>query len=208
MTLKEMREHAGLKQSDLSALSGVNLRSLQDYEQGHKSLASAKGETLLRLSQVLGYSIEDLLHESTINIELTPSASYAMRSRISAYARNIRLRNSSEVHFPVIEADAFVDMSQIYPTKQAAVKRVLTALRQDSLVESLRLFGSSISMACHRDSDIDLAVGLRNTAIEARNSISEKIQLACDWNADIIWMDHLSADERIYDEIMKGLVLI
>lgn len=208
MTLKEMRENAGLKQSELAAISGVNLRSLQDYEQGHKSLASAKGETLLRLSQVLGYSIEDLLHESTINIELIPSDSYAMRGRLSAYARNIRLRNSSEAHFPVIVADTFVDMSRIYPTKQAAVKNVMSVLRHDSLVSSLHLFGSSITMACHKNSDIDFAVGLRDTTNEVRNSISEKIQLACEWNADIIWMDHLSPDERIYDEIMKGLVLI
>lgn len=54
MNLKQMREKAGLKQAELAQISGVNLRSLQDYEQGHKSLYSAKGETLLRMSITLG----------------------------------------------------------------------------------------------------------------------------------------------------------
>ena len=42
-------------------MSGVNFRSLQDYEQGHKKLASANGDILLRLSTVLGCSVEELL---------------------------------------------------------------------------------------------------------------------------------------------------
>ena len=42
-------------------MSGVNFRSLQDYEQGHKKLTSASGDVLLRLSTVLGCSMEDLL---------------------------------------------------------------------------------------------------------------------------------------------------
>ena len=41
--------------------SGVNFRSLQDYEQGHKSLSSTNEDVLLRLSTVLGCSTEDLL---------------------------------------------------------------------------------------------------------------------------------------------------
>ena len=42
-------------------MSGVNFRSLQDYEQGHKKLISASGDILLRLSTVLGCTTEELL---------------------------------------------------------------------------------------------------------------------------------------------------
>lgn len=62
MTLKQLRETRGLTQRELAELSGLNLRSLQDYEQGHKNIASAKGETLYRLSLALGCSIEELLN--------------------------------------------------------------------------------------------------------------------------------------------------
>ena len=208
MELKELRIRAGLKQSDLSALSGVNLRSLQDYEQGHKSISSAKGETLLRLSNVLGCSIEDILGSSNIDIELSTANEELKQRRLAQYAQCLYSRRSSGIHFPIIESDELVDMSRIYPTKQAPVKRILVSMRQDSRVATLLLFGSSISMACHRDSDIDLAVGLANTSVAAQNEVSEKIQLACDWDADIIWLDHLTPQERIYTEIQKGLTLI
>ena len=48
-------------------MSGVNFRSLQDYEQGHKKLTSASGDILLRLSTVLGCTAEDLLVADDFN---------------------------------------------------------------------------------------------------------------------------------------------
>jgi transcriptional regulator with XRE-family HTH domain len=61
VALKQYREKLGLTQKELSARSGINYRSLQDYEQGHKRLASATGDTLLKLSLALGCSVEQLL---------------------------------------------------------------------------------------------------------------------------------------------------
>lgn len=60
MNLKQYREQLGYTQKELAYRSGINYRSLQDYEQGHKRLASANGETLLRLSMALGCSVEQL----------------------------------------------------------------------------------------------------------------------------------------------------
>lgn len=61
MGLREIRRNRNLTQRELAQMSGVNFRSLQDYEQGHKKLVSANGDTLLRLSTVLGCSVEELL---------------------------------------------------------------------------------------------------------------------------------------------------
>lgn len=61
MSLRELRKQRKLTQKELAQMSGVNFRSLQDYEQGHKKLTSASGDTLLRLSTVLGCTTEDLL---------------------------------------------------------------------------------------------------------------------------------------------------
>lgn len=209
MKLKLMRENAGLSQSELAKISGVNLRSLQDYEQGHKSLLSAKGETLLRLSKALGYSVEDILRDISIEVEPKETESDALRiQRLLAYENRMQARKSVRVHFPVIVADESVDMSCVYPTKQEIVKRVIDEMRTDNRVSSLRLFGSSISMACHKESDVDFAVGVRNATLSDRNEISEKIQDASNWGADIVWLDHLSESDRVYRDIMKGLVLI
>ncbi len=208
MNLKEMREKSGLKQTELAAISGINLRSLQDYEQGHKSLNSAKGETLLRLSVALGYSVEEILCGDTIRVDYDTINQKGLERRILAYEKSLWQKKHQEVHFPVIFPDEKVDMSRIYPTKQAKVKSIVETLRGDERVERVRIFGSSISMACHKDSDIDLAVGLLTASREIKNAVSEKIQLACDWGADIIWMDRLTEADRIYSDIMKGVILI
>ncbi len=63
MTLKELRESKGLTRKEVAERSGISLRSLQDYEQGHKEIAHAKGETLYRLGMTLGCSVEELLNE-------------------------------------------------------------------------------------------------------------------------------------------------
>lgn len=59
--LKEARERAGLTQKELSERSGVNLRTIQDYEQGRKSINKAQGLTLYRLANALNVTIEELL---------------------------------------------------------------------------------------------------------------------------------------------------
>lgn len=59
--LQQIREARGLTRRVLAEKSGVNYRSLQDYEQGHKEIASAKGDTLYRLSLALGCTIENIL---------------------------------------------------------------------------------------------------------------------------------------------------
>ena len=61
MSLKEFRTAGKMTQSMLARTSGVNYRSLQDYEQGHKPTGSASGEVLLRLSASLGCSVAELL---------------------------------------------------------------------------------------------------------------------------------------------------
>ena len=61
MGLREIRKSRNMSQSELANMCGINYRSLQDYEQGHKNLMSANGDILLRLSTVLGCTISDLL---------------------------------------------------------------------------------------------------------------------------------------------------
>lgn len=59
--LAEIRESRGLSQGKLASLSSVGLRSIQLYEQRINDIDKAQGQTLFKLSLVLGCSIEDLL---------------------------------------------------------------------------------------------------------------------------------------------------
>ena len=59
--LKRIRENRGISQTELSKLSGVNLRSIQMYEQKVNDIDKAQAATVYKLSRVLGCTIEDIL---------------------------------------------------------------------------------------------------------------------------------------------------
>lgn len=84
-SVKRIRQSKGLSRKELAERSGINFRSLQDYEQGHKDIASAKAETLYRLSLALGCGMEELLLDSFGGIgKQTVPAQNRVR-RLSAY---------------------------------------------------------------------------------------------------------------------------
>ena len=57
--LKQLREKAGLSQAGLAKKSGLSVRSIQNWEQGHRG-PSAQG--IIALAQGLKVSAEVLLH--------------------------------------------------------------------------------------------------------------------------------------------------
>ncbi|MCQ2078559.1 MAG: helix-turn-helix domain-containing protein [archaeon] len=61
-TLAHYRKKAGLSQSQLSKVSGVNLRTIQAYERGALDLRNAQGTILFNLARSLHCSMEDLVH--------------------------------------------------------------------------------------------------------------------------------------------------
>lgn len=61
--LRRFRKICGITQQELSGLSGVNLRSIQMYEQRRKDINKASAQTLYRLSKALCVTMEDLLEK-------------------------------------------------------------------------------------------------------------------------------------------------
>lgn len=59
--LQEMRKVISLSQSELAKKSGVNLRTLQQYEIKSKNINKASVSTLIALSRTLGCRIEDIM---------------------------------------------------------------------------------------------------------------------------------------------------
>lgn len=59
--LKETRKIKGMSQKELSERSGVNIRLIQDYEQGHKQINNAKAITVYKLSEALGCNVWEIL---------------------------------------------------------------------------------------------------------------------------------------------------
>lgn len=59
--LKKNRELSGISQKELSEKTGINLRTIQQYEQGQRDLNGAKFITLLKICNVLGCSLSAIL---------------------------------------------------------------------------------------------------------------------------------------------------
>ncbi len=59
--LQMLRKNTGYSQRELSEKSGVNVRTLQQYEQRSKNINKAAADTLLVLSKTLGCRVEDLM---------------------------------------------------------------------------------------------------------------------------------------------------
>lgn len=63
--LQQQRKRCGYSQKELAERSGVNLRTLQQYEQRTKDIRKASVQTVLALANVLGCRAEDLMEYST-----------------------------------------------------------------------------------------------------------------------------------------------
>ena len=61
--LRKITQDADITQRELSERSGVPLRAVQDYSQGHKPINSAAAITVYKLARALGVTVEDLLED-------------------------------------------------------------------------------------------------------------------------------------------------
>lgn len=59
--LKQIREAAGLTQTDLAAATGISVRVIQNYEQSTRPLNNAKAITVYQIAKALSCNVEDLL---------------------------------------------------------------------------------------------------------------------------------------------------
>lgn len=64
--LKFRRQKLGLSQAQLAQKTGINIRTLQCYEQGAKSIDHAKLNTILKLSIVLKCDMSEILENSDV----------------------------------------------------------------------------------------------------------------------------------------------
>lgn len=103
-----------------------------------------------------------------------------------------------------------VEVSRIHPLQQEDVKRVCHALEGEERIKAVVLFGSSVNLRCTIYSDLDFVIQLKSDYLnnEVKNDISEKIQEACDWNADILWYDRIYTNERLMDNVLKGVQIV
>lgn len=101
------------------------------------------------------------------------------------------------------------NLCKIHPLNQRDVNQIYEAIYTDPRVAMIIIFGSSLNMRCNAKSDIDIAIKLKEGFItsEVKSEVSEKIQIACNWKADILWRDRLDESDRVLHDIRKGVEL-
>ena len=65
--LKQYREMRKLSQRELAEKAGINLRTLQDYEQGRKPINQAAAITVYKLSEVLECAVWEILEDEEVS---------------------------------------------------------------------------------------------------------------------------------------------
>ena len=61
--LKRLRSKAGLSQRELAEISGIPLRTIQQYEQRQKNINKAQAEYLVMLARALCCGVEDFIEK-------------------------------------------------------------------------------------------------------------------------------------------------
>lgn len=64
--LMNMRISAGLSRPQLAKLSGINLRTIEGYEQGRDNIDGAKLKTISKLCLALECKMEDILEDEEL----------------------------------------------------------------------------------------------------------------------------------------------
>lgn len=194
--LKEYLKNKNISVYKLADLTGIPYTTLNELINGKKNISDCKIKTIETLAKTLNLSIESLL--KLLN------------------NKNIILSNTWEdnkekrFYFPVVIENNNYDCNRIHPMKQKEVNEIYNYAKGNNLITKVIIFGSSVNIRCNNKSDIDIAIEIKNTFFnrENNNDISEKIQEITNYNSDIIWLNTLDVNSRLYRNItMKGVVI-
>lgn len=112
--------------------------------------------------------------------------------------------------FPVIYNTDRFEICRVHPLMQEGAIKINQAVIDDDRVVCVMLFGSATNIRCNKNSDFDLLVRLKEEYDnwETKNEVSEKIQEACDWNADVIWYNRDNENSQLYRHVIKGVQIV
>ena len=195
--LKKLLEQKGVSVYRAARECGLPYTTVNELVLGKKALPACSYKTVAALAAYFS---------------LSPDAFIAMAADDTAPEINPTWLNAKKrsYRFPVKYGSDAYDASRIHPLKQKAALAVYDRLRDNPNLLSLILFGSAPTICCRADSDLDFAVALRPEAVsrEIKNEVSEQLQEACGYSADILWMDRVNKQSTLYKNILKGVKLL
>ena len=100
------------------------------------------------------------------------------------------------------------DIGRVYPLQQDNVKTTYDVVKHCCGVKRVIVFGSSITMKCNEQSDLDLCIEMLDPDNhELKNNVANSIRDAVDCDVDILWRENLDNTCPVLVDIRKGLVI-
>lgn len=100
------------------------------------------------------------------------------------------------------------NMARIFPIKQREVRDVYNYLKDNPKVTHARIFGSSTTMKCTWESDLDVCIKVTSDCTDwDKGDISAHIARLCKNDADILWWDDIKFGTDLYANIRRGVIL-
>lgn len=101
------------------------------------------------------------------------------------------------------------DVSRIFPTRQRDICNIYDALVGDNSVVSAWVFGSSSNAACLPQSDIDMAIKLKNQSVYEWSRVCQLIRSAApDYAYDFVDINDVRPYSELHESIARGVRLI
>lgn len=197
--LENLIKKSGKSKYQIAKESGVPYTTLNELVNNKKNPEECSYKTISKLADYFRISTDDMFRE----INNTGSS-------ISVVATTWEDARYKQYLFPTVLEHDQVNLFRVHPLKQKLVAKLYDALKEEACIKKIVLFGSSTTIRCNKKSDIDLAIELRKEKCDAqtKNRISEVIQTICDWDADILWLDQIEKNSKIYNNIFNGVVII
>ena len=166
----------------LSEVSKVPYTTLNELINGKKSVHDCKIKTIESIAVALNITIENLLH--------------ILNHKSTTLSTSWEDNKNKHFYFPVIIENKNYECAKIHPLKQKLVNEIYNYI--------------STNIRCNKISDIDIAIKLKDDLFTKinQNTISEDIQSICEYNCDIVWLNNLDKDTKLYNNInTKGVVI-
>lgn len=194
--LKEYLKIKKLSVYKLAELSNVPYTTLNELINGKKRIDDCKIKTIENIAKALNISIESLLQ--------------LLNNKNKVLSNSWEENKDKVFYFPIVVENLNYQANRIHPLMQRVVNDIYEYVKTNNSIEKVIIFGSAINIRCNNKSDIDVALKIRNECfnIEYRNKISEKIQEISNFNADIIWLNTIDKNSRLYENISKKGVVI
>lgn len=193
--LKEYLKEKDISIYKLALDSNVPYTTLNELANGKKKIEDCKIKTIESIASALNLSIESFLELLEKKEEKISSSWNDKRNYIYT--------------FPVVYNNSNYDVSRIHPLKQKKISELYYALKEYSFIKKVIVFGSSTTIRCNKDSDIDLAIEMDKDYynLDNKNMISEKVQEVTNYNSDILWINNEKEGTQILENINKGVVI-